>query len=103
MSEEGAQSCAGRVRTIHAIVSGHVQGVGFRWSCREQAEILGLTGEVRNLADGTVEVLAQGRADAVARLIVWLYRGPRWSEVADVRVTDLGPGTLRLDGFRMGN
>lgn len=92
---------SGRTRTIRALVLGHVQGVGFRWSCLRLAESLGLVGEVRNTRDGAVEVLAQGPADDVARLIVWLYQGPRWSEVEDVRVEDLAPGALRLKDFRV--
>ncbi|ARD42039.1 acylphosphatase [Actinomyces gaoshouyii] len=92
-----------RARTIHALVSGRVQGVGFRWSCMEEAERLGLVGEVRNLPDGDVEVLAQGPADDVARLIAWLYRGPRWASVSAVVITDLEPGSLRKRAFVMGN
>lgn len=92
-----------RARTIHALVSGRVQGVGFRWSCMEEGERLGLVGEVRNLPDGDVEVLAQGQADDVARLIAWLYRGPRWASVSAVVVTDLEPGSLTKRAFVMGN
>lgn len=94
---------AERQRTIHAIVSGRVQGVGFRWSCMEEGERLGLVGEVRNLDDGDVEVFAQGPADDVARMIAWLYHGPRWASVASVHVTDLRPGSLRHRAFVMGN
>nr|WP_257210542.1 acylphosphatase [Actinomyces ruminis] len=88
---------------MHAVVSGRVQGVGFRWSCMEEGERLGLVGEVRNLDDGDVEVFAQGPADAVARMIAWLYHGPRWASVASVHVTDLRPGSLRHRAFVMGN
>nr|WP_247595341.1 acylphosphatase [Actinomyces procaprae] len=88
---------------MHAIVSGRVQGVGFRWACMEEGERLGLVGEVRNLDDGDVEVLAQGPADDVARMIAWLYHGPRWANVASVRVTDMKPGSLRHRAFVMGN
>ncbi|SDN11823.1 acylphosphatase [Actinomyces ruminicola] len=94
---------SGRRRTIHAVVSGRVQGVGFRWSCMEEGERLGLVGEVRNLDDGDVEVLAQGPADDVARMIAWLYHGPRWANVASVHVTDMKPGSLRHRAFVMGN
>ncbi|MDO4899250.1 MAG: acylphosphatase [Actinomyces sp.] len=88
---------------MHAIVSGRVQGVGFRWSCMEEADRLGLVGEVRNLDDGDVEVLAQGPPDDVARLIAWLYHGPRWANVASVHVTDMKSGSLRHRAFVMGN
>ncbi len=102
-SNEAGAPEVGRRRTIHAIVSGRVQGVGFRWACMEEGERLGLVGEVRNLDDGDVEVLAQGPADDVARMIAWLYHGPRWANVASVRVTDMKPGSLRHRAFVMGN
>ncbi|WP_366181246.1 acylphosphatase [Actinomyces timonensis] len=98
----GVQAAA-RLRTIHALVSGRVQGVGFRWSCMEEGERLGLVGEVRNLPDGDVEVMAQGAADDVASLIAWLHRGPRWASVSAVVITDLEPGSLRRRAFVMGS
>ena len=50
---------------LHAIVSGRVQGVGFRYWVKEEAEALGLKGWVRNLRDGSVEVEAEGEEDAL--------------------------------------
>ncbi len=94
---------ASSTRTIHALVSGRVQGVGFRWSCMEEGERLGLVGEVRNLDDGDVEVLAKGPADAVGSLIGWLHRGPRWASVSQVLVTDLGEDAVTRSAFVMGN
>ncbi|WP_128772561.1 acylphosphatase [Actinomyces oricola] len=90
---------APRIRTIHAVVSGMVQGVGFRYHCTTQAQTLGLIGEVRNLYNGDVEVMAQGRADAVAQFIAWLYRGPRWAQVDTVRVTEMRSGSLKGRSF----
>lgn len=58
------------------IVSGHVQGVFFRASTREQAQRLGVTGYAKNLADGSVEVVACGSDDALAELEKWLQHGP---------------------------
>ena len=66
------------------IVSGRVQGVFFRASTREEALRLGLTGHARNLADGSVEVLACGDAAALAALEGWLRRGPPLARVARV-------------------
>jgi acylphosphatase len=59
-----------------AVVSGHVQGVGYRWFVRELAAAAGLTGSARNLPDGRVEVIAEGPEDAVRALIAALD-GPR--------------------------
>ena len=74
-------------------MSGRVQGVGFRWTCMEEGSRLGLVGEVSNLDDGDVEVLAQGPADDVSRLIAWLYHGPRWASVASVRPPGAQPAS----------
>ena len=70
-----------------AIVEGIVQGVCFRAETRRQAESLGLTGWVRNLPDGRVELVAEGRRDAVDRLLAWCHRGPEYSRVDDVQVS----------------
>ena len=62
---------------LHAVVEGHVQGVGFRAFVHETAVRLGLTGWVRNRWDGTVEVLAEGERKELNRLFAALRRGPR--------------------------
>ena len=70
--------------TLHAFVSGRVQGVWFRQSTKEQALSLGLKGWVRNLNDGRVEVLAAGEEKAVRQLEAWLAKGPELANVAEV-------------------
>jgi acylphosphatase len=70
--------------TLHAFVSGRVQGVWFRQSTKEQALSLGLKGWVRNLNDGRVEVLAAGEEKAVRQLEAWLAQGPELANVAEV-------------------
>ncbi len=65
-------------------MKGRVHGVGFRWSCRAQAEKLGVAGWVRNLPDGTVEVAVEGDDHAVQQLVAWSHRGPLHALVTDV-------------------
>jgi acylphosphatase len=60
---------------LEAVVHGHVQGVGFRWSTRTHALALGLTGSAVNLPDGRVRVVAEGPAPAAAMLWEWLRTG----------------------------
>ncbi len=66
------------------IVSGRVQGVWYRASTQRKADELQVTGYARNLADGRVEVLACGEADAVAALVDWLWIGSAASKVMAV-------------------
>lgn len=68
--------------TVRFVVTGRVQGVGFRWFVVREARGLGLRGYVRNLVDGDVEVVADGDAAAIEQLAAALARGPA---VADVR------------------
>jgi len=63
------------VRVV-ALVSGHVQGVGYRWFVRSEARAAGLTGSAANLPDGRVEAVLEGPADAVRRVVSAL-EGPR--------------------------
>jgi len=62
--------------TRHIRVSGRVQGVGFRAALSDEAARLGVAGWVRNRADGSVEALVQGSADAMGSIIEWARRGP---------------------------
>lgn len=73
------------------VVSGRVQGVFFRDSCRREASRLGLAGSAENLPDGSVEVVAEGDARAVEALIDWCRRGPAHAHVSDVHVRDEEP------------
>jgi acylphosphatase len=80
-----------RLRRIHAIVSGHVQGVSYRASAASAARRLGLTGWVRNRSDGTVELEAEGPEDRIAALLAWCQEGPPAARVDGVAVADLAP------------
>ena len=72
-------------------MSGRVQGVWFRESCRREAEAAGLTGWVRNRADGRVEAEFQGSPDGVGRLIEWARRGPPHALVTAIEVHEKTP------------
>jgi len=63
-------------RRVHLIVRGHVQGVFFRASTKRRARELGVSGWVKNLADGSVEVVAEGPDAALADLVRWCRSGP---------------------------
>ena len=67
------------------LVSGRVQGVGFRWNVRQSASSLGLTGWVRNVSNGDVELVACGDPAAIAELEQLLWRGPALARVTAVR------------------
>jgi acylphosphatase len=68
------------------LVSGRVQGVFFRDTCRRLAEEHGVTGWVRNLPDGRVEAVFEGLADDVRRLVDWAHHGPRLALVQAVAI-----------------
>ncbi len=79
------------IRRVHAFISGRVQGVFYRSSTRSEAMRMGLTGWVRNLPDGRVELVAEGSPDAVSRLLQWCHRGPVYSKVDRVEIQEERP------------
>ena len=82
---DGSDRQAGRAR-VRLLVSGRVQGVGFRDSTRQVAELLHLGGWVRNLGDGRVEAVFEGPAAELASAVAWCEDGPPGAHVADVQV-----------------
>lgn len=76
-------------RAARWIIGGRVQGVGFRWFALRQAEELGITGWVRNLPDGRVEVAGRGAGPALGQFDEALRRGPRFSHVERVDKTNI--------------
>jgi acylphosphatase len=81
------------------LVSGRVQGVWFRESCRREAEARGVSGWVRNCPDGKVEAAFEGQPDAVEALVGWCSIGPMRARVVRVEVTDELP--TGEPGFRV--
>ena len=82
------------------VIDGRVQGVGFRWFTHDTAAREGIHGWVRNLADGRVEVMAEGEAAAVDRLEAAIRRGPASARVERVDVEDHAPAG-RVTGFEI--
>jgi acylphosphatase len=82
------------------IVSGLVQGVGFRYSLAARAETRDVAGWARNRPDGSVEAVFEGPSGAVDALVDWCRTGPRGARVDRVEVSDQEPSGLR--GFRIG-
>ena len=82
-----------------AIVSGGVQGVGFRWGAREAAQRLGVTGWARNRLDGSVEAEIEGEPEQVGRMLDWLRTGPPGAAVESLDVTEAA--TQGDDAFRI--
>lgn len=82
-----------RVATVHGVV----QGVSFRWYTRMEAERLRLVGWVRNEADGTVRVEAQGPDEDVEALMAWLQHGPTHARVTRVDVDEVPTTDVDVD------
>jgi len=78
------------------IVSGRVQGVGFRAWVEHQATERDLQGWVRNRRDGTVEAVVAGPPEAVSEMIAACHRGPWLAKVADVQIVDASERDLAL-------
>ena len=76
------------MRSVHVIVHGRVQGVGYRWFTRREASAHGVDGWVRNRRDGSVEALLQGAEDAVDTVLAALGSGPAHSRVDELTITD---------------
>lgn len=82
-----------------ALVSGRVQGVGFRFFARRAAESAGVAGWARNLPDGRVETVVEGEDSAVERYLEKIRRGPMGGRVDAVEVEERAPEAMK--GFRI--
>ncbi len=75
--------------TVHVLVQGRVQGVGYRAWCADEAQARGLSGWVRNLKSGEVEVVLSGPSDTVVDMMDALWMGPSFARVSTIK--DLEP------------
>jgi acylphosphatase len=78
----------------HVVVSGRVQGVGFRYTLEREAAAAGVSGWARNTPEGTVEAVLEGPPPAVEGILGWMRRGPRGAVVVSVDVTEVAPQGL---------
>lgn len=90
---------------FHAVISGRVQGVAFRYFAQDVASSLEVRGWVRNLYDGRVEVMAEGERDRLEQFLVLLRRGPRLARVDEVAVSwedfrdEFSDFSIKFSGF----
>ena len=71
---------------VHVFISGKVQGVFFRSSTKDMAKKSGLFGWVRNLPDGRVEAVFEGKKDSIEKMLDWCRKGPEYAKVMEVEV-----------------
>jgi len=83
----------------HVLLTGHVQGVAFRYFTEQKATELDVSGWVRNLADGSVEVWLEADAEALAAMLTWLRTGPAHARVDGLDVREREPE--HLTGFEV--
>ncbi|MGP1909596.1 acylphosphatase [Metabacillus sp. JX24] len=76
------------MKTIHLIVHGHIQGVGFRYFAQTTAQSKKVTGWVKNQEDGTVEAVAQGTENQLQSFVHTLRSGNRYARVEEIKVSE---------------
>ena len=91
----------GGMKRVHVEVSGMVQGVFFRDSCRGEAQARGVSGWVRNTSAGTVEAEFEGGDDDVDAVVAWCRSGPPQADVERVDVTAADPTGDIGSGFEV--
>jgi acylphosphatase len=84
---------------VRVRISGRVQGVFYRAACAERARAIGVSGWARNLRDGGVEAVFEGRPDQVRQMLDWCREGPPSARVDSVEVTD--EPVEGVEGFRV--
>lgn len=88
------------MKKVRIIVSGRVQGVSFRYYTKQFADKLNLKGSVKNLPNGTVEVIAEGKEDSINQIIDFCKKGPSWAHVEKIIVEE-EPETEKLKEFKI--
>ncbi len=73
------------------VVSGRVQGVGFRYYTKQKACELGVFGYVKNNPDGSVTIEAEAELEQLVEFVLWCQKGPQWARVTDFKITDTMP------------
>ena len=72
------------MRRLHLVIQGRVQGVCYRAYTQDKARALGLSGQVRNRRDGSVELTAEGEEPTLKALLEWCWSGPPWARVESI-------------------
>jgi len=88
------------MKRVLVLVKGRVHGVGFRYSTVREARRLGVRGWVRNVADGTVEITAEGDETALRELVAWCASGPPGARVDSLHEVEVDAGEP-LNGFEV--
>ncbi|MCK4842527.1 MAG: acylphosphatase [Methylococcales bacterium] len=88
------------MKTVQLIISGRVQGVYFRMLTKKQADKLGITGFVRNKADGSVEVIANANDKNLNQFINWCHQGPMMAKVENVSISNYS-NSEQFTGFEI--
>jgi acylphosphatase len=86
------------LKRAHIIVEGYVQRVGFRAFIQDVADELGLSGWVRNLSNGDVEIMVEGPTESIEKLLSLCRKGPPRSRVFDLKIS-MSPSTGEFKGF----
>ncbi|MBU2542520.1 acylphosphatase [Patescibacteria group bacterium] len=89
------------MKHLHLKIHGHVQGINFRYYTREKAKELGLTGYVKNLPDGTVEVVVEGEEEVLKNMLEWCKIGPRHARVEKVGESWNDGGESEFETFKI--
>jgi acylphosphatase len=76
------------VKHLNITISGRVQGVGFRFSARNAANLYGIKGNIKNLVNGDVYIEAEGNEDQLNQFIKWCYDGPKYAFIENLNIEE---------------